>query len=121
MEGLYRPRGRWVRWLKMSPTAPPFVRTPMCSRRGPHARYRIVRLGSVHLLRGRVTNTREKESLLTCLRLEGRGPGSCLGQGVNDTPSFAKALVTRNWKVRTRGFTLRACLYPARPFGTLAC
>ncbi|PKI48231.1 hypothetical protein CRG98_031386 [Punica granatum] len=47
---------------------------------------------------GCVTNTREKESPLPIydLKVEGR-------------------------KIRVREFTLRAGLYPARPFGTPAC
>ncbi|PKI75200.1 hypothetical protein CRG98_004424 [Punica granatum] len=46
----------------------------MCSSRGPHARDQIARLGSVHLLEGRVTDTREKELPLPIydLKVEGR-------------------------------------------------
>ncbi|PKI72260.1 hypothetical protein CRG98_007334 [Punica granatum] len=48
------------------------VRTRISSRRGSHARA-TARLGSVHLPKRCVMDTREKESPLACLQFEGRG------------------------------------------------
>ncbi|PKI60931.1 hypothetical protein CRG98_018677 [Punica granatum] len=45
----------------------------MCSRRGPHARDRIARLGIVHLPWGCVTDMRENESPLPVYDLKVQG------------------------------------------------
>ncbi|PKI60926.1 hypothetical protein CRG98_018672 [Punica granatum] len=54
--------------IEPEPTKKSPVKSPSCtdpnvdSRRGPHARFWIARLGSVHLPVGNVTDTRERRS-----------------------------------------------------------